>query len=206
MRSQSTTWASGTKDFWKCHEQAWLTIWKSRQIRRENILATSFQIHHRASHYLGSWISSCLMYLLQSSEAFSLSVSLFHWVNPQDTHPWWELGCENHARTLSPTPSSLSLHPCALAEVRDIVEVPEVVLVFAREVPALTRRCQRWSLIGELGVEVTDVFFPCQGGNERRRNLPLQKRIPLHILQRKREDGATLSLRLQLWLYRPLFS
>lgn len=112
-------------------------------------------------------------------------------VSPHDKHPRQELGCNNHARTLqwstSPTPSSFDMHPCALAEVRDVVEVPEVVLVFAREGPALTRRCQRWSLIRELSIEVTDVFFSCQSGNEWRRNSPLQKSIPVHSLQRKKK-------------------
>lgn len=60
-----------------------------------------------------------------------------------------------------------------LAEVGDVVEVAEAVLVLAGERAGLARRCQGGRLGGELLVEVADVLSALDGGNEGRGQLPL---------------------------------
>lgn len=70
-----------------------------------------------------------------------------------------------------------------LAEVRDVVKVPETVLVFAGERTGLTWRRERRRFRGELLVKVTDVFFAADGRDEGRGQLLLQQRLPVHALE-----------------------
>lgn len=77
----------------------------------------------------------------------------------------------------------MSPPPAPLAEVRDVVKVPEALLVFTGEHARLSWRRERRSLGGELLVEVADVFLTDDGGDEGRGDLPLQQRLPVHILQ-----------------------
>ena len=74
-----------------------------------------------------------------------------------------------------------------LAEVGDVVKVPEALLVFAGEHTrfAWWRECRRFG--GELLVEVADVFLPDNGGDEGGGSLPLQQHLPVHILEADRE-------------------
>ncbi len=73
--------------------------------------------------------------------------------------------------------------PSPLAEIRDVVKVPEAVLVFAGEHTRLPWRGESWRFSGELLVEVTDVFLAANGGDEGRGHLPLQQRLPVHVLE-----------------------
>lgn len=75
-----------------------------------------------------------------------------------------------------------------LAEVRDVVEVPEAVLVFAGEHARLTWRRQRRRLGGELLVEVAHVFFAANRGDEGGGHLPLEQCVPVHVLEGKRSQ------------------
>lgn len=74
-----------------------------------------------------------------------------------------------------------------LAEVRDVVKVPETVLVFAGERTGLTWRRERRRFCGELLVKVTDVFFAADGRDEGRGQLLLQQRLPVHALEGETE-------------------
>lgn len=60
-----------------------------------------------------------------------------------------------------------------LAEVGDVVEVAEAVLVLAGERAGLARRRQGGRLGGELLIKVADVLSALDGGNEGRGQLPL---------------------------------
>lgn len=72
-----------------------------------------------------------------------------------------------------------------LAEVGDIVEVSEAVLVFAGERAGLAGRREGRGFGGELLVEVAHVLLAADGGNEGRGQLPLQQGLPVHTLQRQ---------------------
>lgn len=73
--------------------------------------------------------------------------------------------------------------PQALAEVRDVIKIFEVVLLLPRNGAALAGRRERGGLGGELRVEVADVFLPHNGRDEGRRDFPLEKRVPVHSLR-----------------------
>jgi len=58
---------------------------------------------------------------------------MFHWQEASEEASVLtpsRLDGDKDARTTYPIPSSISMHTCVLAEVRDIVKVPEVVVVF----------------------------------------------------------------------------
>lgn len=78
--------------------------------------------------------------------------------------------------------------PSPLAEVRDVVEVPEAVLVFPRQNTNLARRRECGRFGGELLIKVTDVFFAADGRDEGRGHLSLQQRLPVYILEGDRES------------------
>lgn len=78
----------------------------------------------------------------------------------------------------------------SLAEVRDVIKVPEAVLVLPGEHAGLTWRRERRRLGGELFVEVADVFFVANGGNEGRRYFPLQQCLPVHVLEGEDEKRS----------------
>lgn len=70
-----------------------------------------------------------------------------------------------------------------LAEVRDIVKVPEALLFFAGEHTRLSWRCERRHFSGELLVKVADIFLATDGRDEGWGHFPLQQRFPVHILK-----------------------
>lgn len=66
---------------------------------------------------------------------FMLNKPMFHWQEVSEEASVLtpsRLDGDKDVRSTSPIPSSVSMHTCVLAEVRDIVKVPEVVLVFPR--------------------------------------------------------------------------
>ena len=75
-----------------------------------------------------------------------------------------------------------------LAEVWDVVKVPEAVLVFAGEHAGLPGGREGGEFGGELLIEVTDVCFAADGGHEGRGHLSLQQRLPVHILNGDGEE------------------
>lgn len=77
-----------------------------------------------------------------------------------------------------------TLWPPTLAEVGYIVKILEVVLLLAIEGAALAGRREGGSLSCELHVKVADIFLSSDGRDERRRDLPLKKGLPVHILKR----------------------
>lgn len=87
-----------------------------------------------------------------------------------------------------------------LAEVRDVVKVPEAVLVFAGEHARFTWRRERRSFSGELLVEVADVFLAANGGDEGRGHLPLQQRLPVHVLEGDGEKETKINLKGEFFL------
>lgn len=98
----------------------------------------------------------------------------------------------------APPPPLISPPRGPLTEVGDVVEVPEAVLVFARERAGLARRRERRRLGGELLVEVADVFFAADGGDEGGGHLPLQQRLPVHVLEEEEEEEHTIIIKFSL--------
>ena len=81
-----------------------------------------------------------------------------------------------------------------LAEVRYVVEVLEVVLLFEGQRAALSGGREGRSLRGELHIEVADVFFPSDGREERRREFPLKESLPVHTLRTGRHVSELMLL------------
>lgn len=70
-----------------------------------------------------------------------------------------------------------------LAEVRDIVKVPEALLFFPGEHARLPWRCERRHFSGKLLVKVADIFLATDGRDEGWGHFPLQQCFPVHILK-----------------------
>lgn len=70
-----------------------------------------------------------------------------------------------------------------LAEVRDVVEILEVVLLLAGQGAALAGRREGRSLGRELRVEIADVLFSFDKRDKGRQDFPLKESLPVHTLQ-----------------------
>lgn len=85
--------------------------------------------------------------------------------------------------------------PASLAEIRDVIKVPEALLVSAGERARLPRGRQRRGLHGELFVEVADVFLAADRRDKGRRDLLLQQSLPVHVLTEEsgvKEESSSL--------------